>query len=349
MGGVDGAYVEVNTITDCDRAMEPEDGCSNVTFVAKPGVLTRIWSRYYDIAANGIAQGFCLSVHTHAYGTPCRNIHYKGSWTCIDCVTPVFCDRATAAVDQMSQGLVIDHVTIRNTAAFPTTFADIGNRPQVWIECHAADVAVVFEHPDGSPVAQARVQIREGRGNAVTMPGPDIHAALPWITVSADAVASRLNVTATNQSAQPSVPADAAQNHLIEDYGTGTSITAKIHGVQHRGYVQFRSVARGGRVHDFDFRMPATNAPNAAVRFAACESCAVTDGVFVSTAGLGQLARMTNNSTRNRLTSNTAITAGTFATMDTGSPGAVGNLVAINSIGAATIAGAAGNTVVNNV
>ena len=227
--------------------------------------------------------------------------------------------------------------------------ADIGNRPQVWIECHAADVAVVFEHPDGSPVAQARVQIREGRGNAVTMPGPDIHAALPWITVSADAVASRLNVTATNQSAQPSVPADAAQNHLIEDYGTGTSITAKIHGVQHRGYVQFRSVARGGRVHDFDFRMPATNAPNAAVRFAACESCAVTDGVFVSTAGLGQLARMTNNSTRNRLTSNTAITAGTFATMDTGSPGAVGNLVAINSIGAATIAGAAGNTVVNNV
>jgi hypothetical protein len=340
------AYIEVDTIEDCDRAMEPEDGATNITFVAKPGILRRIWSRFGDIAGNPTAQGFCISAHSHDYSPATVGAKYLGAWTCIDCVTPVFCDKPSGDASQMPRDFHVESVHIVNTAAFPTSLA---NRAQVWIEGNSCTIgAVTFEHPDGAPISVARTQIREGRGNSITLPGPDIQAALPWVTVSDGAIATRVDVTCTNISTQPSVPANAAQDHLIEDYGAGTSIVARVHGVQHRGYVQFRGVARGGRVRDFDFRLPATDAANAAVRFSG-ESCAVENGTFISSAGIGQLGRLINNATRNRITGVTAITSGTFATLDTGSPGAVGNLIANNSYGTATVSGAAGNTVVNNV
>lgn len=341
------ARIEVDTIEDCDRALEPEDGCSDITFVAAPGVLRRVWSRYYDIAANSVSQGFCISCHSHYYSIACRNIRYEGAWTCIDCVTPVFCDKSTGDATQMPQGFYVENVTIINTADFPTTFAAIGNRAQVWLQCHGADVTVNFQHPDGTLVPQARIEVNEGNGNRVSLRGPDVQAGLPWVLVQSGAVGSDISVDATDLSTQPVAGANPADNHLINVYGNNTVIRPRIHGVQYRGYVRLH--ARGCRVVDADFVMPAVNGPNAAIRYvgAGCIGNVVVGGAYRDPSNTSQLARFVTGPTGNLITGVAIYRAsGTVVTIDSG---ANSNAIVTNVLGGGSISdGGTSNTVTPN-
>lgn len=326
---VRGAYISVAHISDCDRALEPEDGCQNVLFVPQPGILERIWSRWYDIAENKKAEGFCISAHSHYYSTACKNLHFSGTWSCVDCVTPILIDKSTADSQQMPKNIRVDHVEIVNTKNFPK---DLNVRPQVWIEGDNCHVSVSFSHPDGKIESVARVQVNNGIGNSVTLPGPDINAAVPWVNVMDKAVDTVTNVNATALSVQPTPPSDT-HIPLVNVEGKRSIVTGSFHGVQHRGYVNLgsaKSPANGSVVSGVSFIMPASNGPDAAVRFQGSVDCAIRDSSFQDPSGKSLLARVVSGSLNSEISGNRIALTGKDAVVV--EDGAAGTKISDNEI-----------------
>ncbi|WWT39613.1 hypothetical protein [Microcystis phage Mel-JY03] len=343
-------YITVNNVSDCDRALEPEDG-ANGRFVAAPGVLERIASGYYHDANNPVSESFCLSVHSHnddAAFKPCNGVVFAGSWTCIDCIQPVYFDHSLVIAnsdDYRPLNCHVEEVTIIVTPAYDHAYPR--QRTMVMLNGYGCSVKARFVLEAGATMPATFQSVMDvGANNRIELVGPDINMAIPWGDIRVGSVDCEYTVTATRVTTQPTVPANAGEDHLILLRGAGGRLVrSQITGVQHRGYVRVDSTAAGFRVQNCVFRMPTANAPAAAIRLNGGDDGIISENAYTDTSNLSQFVRGLSTTTRTLVTGNALIRTGAAIVLDSGTAGIT---VVNNQLGAATITNSGTNTVTPN-
>lgn len=343
-------FVTVNNVSDCDRALEPEDG-ANGRFVAAPGVLERIASGYYHDANNPASESFCISVHSHnddAAYKPCNGVIFAGSWTCIDCIQPVYFDHSLVIVnsdDYRPLNCHVEEVTIIVTPAYDHAYPR--QRTMVMINGYGCSVKARFVLESGATMPATFQSVMDvGANNRIELVGPDINMAIPWGDIRSGSVDCEYTVTATRVTTQPTVPGTPADDHLILLRGAGARLVrSQFAGIQHRGYVRVDSTASGFRVQNCIFRMPAASAPAAAIRLNGGDDGIISENAYTDAANLSQFVRGLNTTTRTLVTGNVLMRTGAAIVLDSGSSGIT---VVNNQLGAATITNSGTNTVTPN-